>query len=52
MLATMYARITHTRVRSDVPSARSTSGSAISSVPLLTVARNMPRLVTDSTHQR
>ena len=51
VLATMYARITHTSVSSDVPSPRSTSGSAMSSVPLFTVARNIPRLVTDRTHQ-
>ena len=48
----MYARITHTRVSSDVCRARSSVGNAISSVPLLTVARNMPRLVTDRTHQQ
>jgi hypothetical protein len=46
----MYARITHTSESRLVWSDRSRSGSAMISVPLLTVASSMPALVQDSAH--
>ena len=48
--AIMNARITQTSVSSPTPSAFSRSGSAMTSVPELTVASSMPRLVQLSAH--
>jgi len=46
----MYASTTHTSSSRVVPNARSSSGSAMISVPEFVATSNMPRLVHDSAH--